>query len=172
MDEYSLSDRSRLACSARCFSRERANSSFEASRPVSLWNSANACFTSTASRSSPPSRLSPAIALTSKSSRPLADEVDLSCNTVVSRVPPPKSTTSMYICFLSCPCRRPGALRVVLTCETAAATGSGSSLITWKPAIRAASCVACLCVESKYAGTVITMREIATAACFSARARI
>ena len=92
-----------------------------------------------ASKSSPPRRLLPDVALTSKTPSPIS-RMD------TSNVPPPRSNTRM-VCSISC---------LSIPYASAAAVGSFIILNTSKPAILPASLVACLCGSSKYAGTVIT----------------
>mmetsp|Transcript_56859 Transcript_56859/g.160462 ORF Transcript_56859/g.160462 Transcript_56859/m.160462 type:complete len:296 (-) Transcript_56859:162-1049(-) len=98
------------------------------------------------SKSSPPRCGSPAVARTSKT-------VSWIARIETSNVPPPMSKISMFFSvfglalpdsFLS----RPYAM--------AAAVGSFTILCTLRPAISAASFVACRCASLKYAGTVTT----------------
>ncbi len=83
--------------------------------------------------------LSPAIAITCKTPSNIS-KID------TSNVPPPRSSTIIIA----------SSTKSVIPCASAAAVGSLINLRTFKPAILAASMVACLCLLLKYAGTLIT----------------
>mmetsp|Transcript_37172 Transcript_37172/g.84198 ORF Transcript_37172/g.84198 Transcript_37172/m.84198 type:complete len:282 (-) Transcript_37172:657-1502(-) len=107
-------------------SRSRCTASLSAERSIdcSLLNSSVKCLKSTISKSSPPSKVSPFVALTSKTPPEIS-------STDTSKVPPPKSyTATTWPSFLS----RPYA--------SAAAVGSLMIRSTSRPAILPASFVA------------------------------
>ena len=132
---FAFSDASRTRCMAIL--------SFVKSIPFLLRNVLTKCSTSASSQSSPPSALSPFVALTSTIPSPIS-------RSETSNVPPPRSKTKI-VCSLS-PLSKPYA--------SAAAVGSLIIRSTFKPAISPASLVACRCASLKYAGTVITASVI------------
>mmetsp|Transcript_24253 Transcript_24253/g.53991 ORF Transcript_24253/g.53991 Transcript_24253/m.53991 type:complete len:313 (+) Transcript_24253:780-1718(+) len=126
--EISVEERpsnSRLAFSAASRRRCMARGSLERSRPDSFLNSARRYLSRFSSKSSPPSMVSPLVALTSNTP-PLISRIE------ISKVPPPRSNTAMV---LPSAFSRPYA--------SAAAVGSLMMRITSRPAILPASLVAC-----------------------------
>mmetsp|Transcript_11235 Transcript_11235/g.23768 ORF Transcript_11235/g.23768 Transcript_11235/m.23768 type:complete len:450 (-) Transcript_11235:514-1863(-) len=127
-----------LAFSAASLSRCMARLSPARSIPASFLNSLSKCESNSSSKSSPPSMVSPLVALTSKTPPCIS-------RTLTSKVPPPRSKTAMVF---------PSALSIPYASE--AAVGSLMILRTSSPAIFPASLVACLWLSLKYAGTVTT----------------
>mmetsp|Transcript_17400 Transcript_17400/g.39763 ORF Transcript_17400/g.39763 Transcript_17400/m.39763 type:complete len:254 (-) Transcript_17400:860-1621(-) len=96
------------------------------------------------SMSSPPRRVFPPVARTSKMPPSIA-------STDTSNVPPPRSNTSTLLSLPECSASKPYA--------SAAAVGSLITRSTDMPAIAPASLVAARCASLKWAGTVITQRQ-------------
>mmetsp|Transcript_39711 Transcript_39711/g.119972 ORF Transcript_39711/g.119972 Transcript_39711/m.119972 type:complete len:224 (+) Transcript_39711:947-1618(+) len=145
-----LLDSSTLAVSAASLRRCTASLSLDKSMPCDFLNSAMKWSQTTWSMSSPPSEVSPLVALTSNTP-PEISRIEM------SKVPPPRSYTAMV-----CPsdASMPNA--------NAAAVGSLIILETSRPAILPASFVACRWASLKYAGTVTTAWETFPPACASA----
>mmetsp|Transcript_2048 Transcript_2048/g.3620 ORF Transcript_2048/g.3620 Transcript_2048/m.3620 type:complete len:217 (+) Transcript_2048:1333-1983(+) len=131
-------DSSIFARSAASRRRCRASLSFDKSMPLSFLNSATKWSNKTWSKSSPPKCVSPFVDLTSNTPPEIS-------RTETSNVPPPKSYTAITF---------PSAASIPYA--SAAAVGSLIMRITFNPAMRPASLVACRCASLKYAGTVIT----------------
>ncbi len=87
-------DSSFLACSAASRRRCSAILSFDRSTPVVFFTSVTRCATIAASQSSPPRRLSPAVARTSMVEKPSSSLPTSRRDT--SNVPPPRSKTRMF----------------------------------------------------------------------------
>mmetsp|Transcript_86821 Transcript_86821/g.144443 ORF Transcript_86821/g.144443 Transcript_86821/m.144443 type:complete len:223 (-) Transcript_86821:576-1244(-) len=119
-------DSSILAFSEASRMRCKAILSFDTSKPFSFLNSSRICCVSTISKSSPPKKVSPLVAFTSKTPPAIS-------KTLTSNVPPPKSYTTMVL-FLEESLSKPYA--------KAAAVGSLIIRMTFKPAILPASFVA------------------------------
>ena len=96
MSVVAADDSSHFAFSAASRRRWMASLSPERSMPVSALNSRIRCWSSALSKSSPPRKVSPLVALTSKTP-PLISRID------TSNVPPPRSYTAKRPSFLSAP---------------------------------------------------------------------
>ena len=126
-----LDDNSCLAFSAASLRRCSAILSSRRSIPLSFLNSSAKNVISLLSKSSPPRKVSPFVALTSNTPSPIS-------RMEISNVPPPRSNTAIFSsCFLS----RPYAI--------AAAVGSFMIRSTSSPAILPESLVACLWASLK-----------------------
>ena len=135
-----INGKSIFAFSLASFKRCIASLSLERSIPSSFLNSSTSKFIISWSKSSPPKRLSPAVAKTSNTPSAIS-------RSEISNVPPPKSYTKIFWFLLSA-LSKPYA--------RAAAVGSLIMRITSSPAILPASLVAWRWLSVKYAGTVIT----------------
>mmetsp|Transcript_19353 Transcript_19353/g.66728 ORF Transcript_19353/g.66728 Transcript_19353/m.66728 type:complete len:282 (-) Transcript_19353:511-1356(-) len=130
---------SRLAFSAASRRRCMASGSLEMSRPESFLNSPRRCVSRCSSKSSPPSIVSPFVALTSKTPPEIS-------RMETSKVPPPRSKTATNL----------PSSALSMPYASAAAVGSLMMRRTSRPAMRPASLVAWRCWSLKCAGTVTT----------------
>ena len=131
-----------LAFSAASSSRCRASASVRTSTPLSRLNSSASQSMIFWSMSLPPRCASPSVERTSITSSPTS-------STDISKVPPPKSNTTIFSFFF-----------LLNPYASAAAVGSLMIRFTSRPAILPASRVAARWASLKYAGTVMTASVI------------